>query len=185
MNLSTWAAAAVLAAWTATASAHGDAHGAVSQATKPVSTEETPFGRPGDAKKVSRTLSVGMYDSMHFSVYAGVKPPVLGDAAASDKRSLPPGDITVKRNETIRFVVRNDGKAMHEMVIGTMRELRQHAEMMKKHPEMEHDEAYMTHVAPGKTGEIVWQFSKPGEFYYACLLPGHMEAGMIAKITVK
>ena len=185
MNLRNAIAAAVLAAWAVTASAHGDSHGSASQAKKPVSTEETPFGRAGDPNKVSRTLSVGMYDSMHFSVYAGRKPPAVSDAAATDKRSLPPGDITVKRNETIRFVVRNDGKVMHEMVIGTMQELKQHAEMMKKHPEMEHDEAYMTHVAPGKTGEIVWQFTKAGEFYYACLLPGHMEAGMIAKITVK
>jgi uncharacterized cupredoxin-like copper-binding protein len=50
---------------------------------------------------------------------------------------------------------------------------------------MEHDEAYMAHVAPGKQGEIVWQFTQAGEFHYACLIPGHMEAGMIAKITVK
>jgi uncharacterized cupredoxin-like copper-binding protein len=56
---------------------------------------------------------------------------------------------------------------------------------MRKFPNMEHDEPYMAHVAPGKQGEIVWQFTRPGEFYYACLVPGHMEAGMIAKITVQ
>jgi uncharacterized cupredoxin-like copper-binding protein len=74
---------------------------------------------------------------------------------------------------------------MHEMVIGTTKDLQQHAELMRKHPGMEHDEDYMAHVAPGKQGEIVWQFTRPGEFHYACLVPGHMEAGMIAKITVE
>ena len=95
------------------------------------------------------------------------------------------GDIVVNKGDTVRFVVRNDGKVMHEMVIGTMQELKEHAELMRKYPGMEHDEPYMAHVAPGKTGEIVWQFTKAGEFHYACLLPGHMEAGMIAKIIVK
>jgi uncharacterized cupredoxin-like copper-binding protein len=65
-----------------------------------------------------------------------------------------------------------------------MEELKQHAALMKKHPGMEHDEAYMAHVRPGKRGEIVWQFTRAGEFYYACLLPGHFEAGMVGKIVV-
>ena len=56
--------------------------------------------------------------------------------------------------------------------------------MMKKFPGMEHDEPYMAHVSPGKTDEIVWHFTKAGEFFYACLLPGHLEAGMIGKIVV-
>ena len=73
---------------------------------------------------------------------------------------------------------------MHEMVLGTMDELKKHAELMKKHPGMEHDEPYMAHVAPGKKGEIVWQFTKAGEFFYGCLIPGHFEAGMIGKVTV-
>jgi uncharacterized cupredoxin-like copper-binding protein len=125
--------------------------------------EEKAFGRAGDAKKASRTVEVGMDDTMHFS----------------------PGDITVKRGDTVRFVVANNGKIMHEMVIGTMKELKEHAELMKKFPNMEHDEPYMAHVSPGKKEDLVWQFTKPGQFYYACLIPGHLEAGMIAKISVK
>ena len=56
---------------------------------------------------------------------------------------------------------------------------------MKKHPDMEHDEPSMTHVKPGATGDIVWQFTKAGEFQFACLIPGHFEAGMVGKLTVK
>jgi uncharacterized cupredoxin-like copper-binding protein len=134
-------------------------------AAKPaqVSTAEHAFGRAGDPKKVTRTIDVGMDDTMHFT----------------------PGDLVVKKGDTISFNVRNDGKIMHEMVIGTMQELKAHAELMRKLPGMEHDEPYMAHVAPRKQGEIVWQFTRAGEFHYACLVPGHMEAGMIARITVK
>jgi uncharacterized cupredoxin-like copper-binding protein len=74
---------------------------------------------------------------------------------------------------------------MHEMVLGTMTGLKEHSELMRKHPGMEHDEPYMAHVAPGQTVEIVWQFTERGEYYYGCLIPGHFEAGMVGKLTVR
>jgi uncharacterized cupredoxin-like copper-binding protein len=164
---------------------HGDSHGGKPAAKSgPVSTEEHAFGRAGDPRRVARTFRVGMDDRMHFSAAAGLRQDAKSDAPG-EVHQMKPGDIVVKRGETVRFVVRNHGKAMHEMVIGTMKELEDHAELMRKFPDMEHDEPYMAHVAPGKQGEIVWQFTRPGEFYYACLVPGHMEAGMIAKITVQ
>lgn len=123
---------------------------------------EKPFGRTGDPKKVTRTIRIGAYDTMRYS----------------------PSQITVRQGETVRFVVTNHGKIMHEIVLGTMQELMEHAEVMKKHPTMEHDEPYMVHLAPGKRGEIVWQFTQPGEFYFACLIPGHFEAGMKGSIKV-
>lgn len=128
-----------------------------------ISTEEHAFGREGDPKKATRAINVDMSDQMRFT----------------------PAHITVKRGDTVRFVVKNAGKVMHEMVIGTMQELKAHAELMKKHPDMEHDEPYMAHVKPGKSSEMVWQFTKAGEFYYGCLMPGHFEAGMIGKIIVQ
>lgn len=144
----------------AAAYAHGDT--SHSKANAPLSTEEHTFGKQGDPKKAIRTITVDMTDNMRFT----------------------PGDITVKQGETVRFVVVNQGRIMHEMVIGTMEELKAHGEMMRKHPGMEHDEPYMSHVSPGKKADLVWQFTQPGEFYYACLIPGHSEAGMIGKITV-
>lgn len=140
---------------------HGGAH-KKERTEPPQAAEETSFGKAGDPNKVSRTVHVLMSDDMRFT----------------------PSRLKVKRGETIRFVVKNEGAVMHEMVLGTMDDLKQHAELMKKHPEMEHDEPYMAHVDPGKTETIVWQFSKSGEFFYACLLPGHFEAGMLGKIAV-
>ena len=140
------------------ASAHGDAGKRAAPEMK-----ETAFGRTGDAKKVSKTIHVGMADSMRYT----------------------PSSLQIKQGDTVRFVVRNNGKVMHEMVIGSLQELKEHAEVMKKHPGMEHEEPYMAHVAPGKTETIVWQFTKAGEFHFGCLVPGHFESGMVGKITVK
>jgi uncharacterized cupredoxin-like copper-binding protein len=50
---------------------------------------------------------------------------------------------------------------------------------------MGHDEPWMMHVAPGKTGELGWQFTNPGTYYYGCLIPGHFEAGMMGKVVVR
>jgi uncharacterized cupredoxin-like copper-binding protein len=70
------------------------------------------------------------------------------------------------------------------MVLGTKKDLDEHAAMMVKFPDMEHEEPYMAHVGPGKTGEIIWTFNKPGTFDYACLIAGHYQAGMVGKVTV-
>lgn len=124
--------------------------------------EEHPFGRAADPKKARRTVRVEMTDQMRFH----------------------PAELTVKRGEIVRFVPVNKGQVLHEMVLGTMGDLKKHADLMKAHPGMEHDEPHMAHVAPGKSAAIGWQFTKAGEFYYGCLIPGHFEAGMVGKITV-
>jgi uncharacterized cupredoxin-like copper-binding protein len=166
-----------LLAFSASAWAHGGSEQKQPLKKQTQAAEETTFGKAGDPRKVTRTVHVGMHDTMRFSASdAGTK--------RVGARGGPSSEIRVNQDDTVKFVVANDGKTMHEMVIGTMKELKAHAELMKKHPGMEHDEPYMAHVAPGKKEEIVWQFTKPGEFFYACLLPGHFEAGMIGKIVV-
>lgn len=120
-------------------------------------------GQPGDPKNVSRTIIVEMSDTMRFN----------------------PSSIKVKRGETIKFVAKNIGKIKHEMVLDTPEELKEHAEMMRKMPDMEHDDPNRLSVDPGKTGTFVWQFTRAGTFDFACLQPGHMEAGMVGKVIVK
>jgi uncharacterized cupredoxin-like copper-binding protein len=143
------------------AGAHGEEkHSATKKKT--LSTEQHPWGREGDPAKAARTILVDMSDAMRFT----------------------PSKLQVKRGETVKFVVSNSGKTMHEMVIGTEGELRAHAELMKKHPGMEHDAPYMAHVAPGKKATLAWTFDKPGTFMYGCLVPGHWEAGMKGTIVV-
>lgn len=120
-------------------------------------------GKAGDPAKVSRTVGVSMDDTMRFT----------------------PGRISVKAGETIRFFIKNSGKLPHEMVLGTLSEFREHAEMMRAMPAMKHAEPNMIALAPGQRGGIVWQFDKAGEVNFACLVPGHMEAGMVGTIKVE
>jgi uncharacterized cupredoxin-like copper-binding protein len=91
----------------------------------------------------------------------------------------------VSEGDTLRLRAVNAGRVMHEIVIGTPEELMAHAELMKKHPGMEHDEPYMAHVSPGKRGDIVWTFNRAGDFEFACLIPGHFEAGMRGTVRVR
>ena len=124
--------------------------------------EQMPWGIAGSVQNVVRTVEVSTLDKMRFE----------------------PSSLQVKLGETIKFVVQNDGKVMHEFVLGTQETNDKHAALMMKFPGMEHDAPYMAHVAPGKTGEIVWTFNEPGEFKFACLIAGHYQAGMIGAVTV-
>ncbi|WP_445400441.1 cupredoxin domain-containing protein [Zobellella sp. An-6] len=119
-------------------------------------------GQPGKAADVSRTIEVVMGDDMRFS----------------------PAHIEVKEGETIRLFVKNAGKLAHELVIGDIESLREHAEMMRQMPDMKHAEANMVSLQPGQRGGLVWKFDQPGTVDFACLLPGHMEAGMKGSIQV-
>ena len=103
----------------------------------------------------------------------------------TDDMRFSPAHIDVREGETLRLRAVNRGQVMHEIVIGTRQELEEHAEMMRKHPNMEHDEPYMAHVEPGKRGDIVWTFNRPGDFEFACLIPGHFEVGMRGTIRVR
>jgi uncharacterized cupredoxin-like copper-binding protein len=152
-----------LFAATPPAFAHGDEAHARPHKFDPAKVEATDFGQEGDPKKVVRTVSVDMADNMRFT----------------------PSDVTVRRGDTVKFVVHNGGQALHEMVLGTREALAEHAELMKKFPEMEHSDPSMAHVRPGRSGRIIWQFTHAGEFQFACLQPGHFEAGMVGKVTVK
>lgn len=120
------------------------------------------IGEAGSPGKVDRTINVTMTDSMRFN----------------------PASVNAKQGETIRFVVKNAGELKHEMVLGTEKELKEHYELMKKFPEMEHADPQMVTVAPGKSGEIVWRFTKAGKVDFACLQPGHYDDGMKGLVTV-
>jgi uncharacterized cupredoxin-like copper-binding protein len=154
------AATALLVGLAGAAQAHGNAgHSPVGA---PVKKEQQPWGIAGDAREAKRTIAIAMSDDMRFS----------------------PSRIQVRQGETIRFVVRNQGKLLHEMVIGDRKTLDEHAALMLKHPGMEHDEPYMAHVAAGKQASLVWNFNRAGQFEFACLIAGHYQAGMKGTIEV-
>ncbi|CEG09229.1 plastocyanin [Afipia felis] len=101
------------------------------------------------------------------------------------KMTFIPAKIEVKKGEQVKFMLRNNGELEHEFILATTAENLKHAEAMKKNPNMEHDDPNGIRLAPKKTGEIVWKFTKSGTFEYSCLIPGHREAGMIGTVVVK
>ena len=119
-------------------------------------------GEPGDPKKPSREIVVDMTE-MRYAPVA----------------------IEVKRGEQIKFIVRNSGAIDHEFLLATTAENLKHAEEMRKNPDMEHDEPNGVKLGPGKSGEVLWRFSKRGTFEYSCLIPDHRQSGMIGKVVVK
>jgi uncharacterized cupredoxin-like copper-binding protein len=123
---------------------------------------ESAIGEPGKAASVTRTVQIEMSDAMRYT----------------------PSSINAKQGETIRFVIKNTGKVKHELVLGTEKELKEHYEVMKKFPEMEHDDPNMVTVAPGMTGQVIWKFTKAGTIDFACLQPGHYDAGMKGAVAV-
>jgi uncharacterized cupredoxin-like copper-binding protein len=151
-----------MAALMTLAAAPALAHGDKAMKSGPVVREQKAWGIAGDLKAAKRTVTLTMDDKMRFT----------------------PDTLNFKVGETVRFIVKNQGKLLHEMVIGTREELDAHAALMEKFPNMAHDEPYMAHVDPGKQGGLVWTFNRPGEFEFACLVAGHFAAGMKGRITV-
>jgi uncharacterized cupredoxin-like copper-binding protein len=123
---------------------------------------DSPIGKPGVAARVNRTIHVEMANGMRFK----------------------PSEIQVKKGETIRFVLKNTDGVKHEFSLGTEKELLEHYEVMKRFPDMEHDEPNKISLAPGKRGEVIWQFTKAEAVDFACLHPGHFDAGMKGQVTV-
>lgn len=119
-------------------------------------------GQAGSAAAVSRSVTIGMHDAMRFS----------------------PVRLSVRQGQTVQLDVTNEGQVLHELVLGSAAEIAQHRLAMQQDPGMAHHAPYMLHVAPGRRGTLVWQFSSPGQFEFACLLPGHYEAGMRGTVTV-
>ena len=80
---------------------------------------ETAIGKPGEASKVTPTVVVDMTDDtrFHSSIFSA------------------------KQGETTRFIAKNSGKVKHELVLGTVKDLKDHYEVMKKNPETVHEDS--------------------------------------------
>ena len=140
--------------------------GAISFAAVAHEGEHFSAGTPGNPKKPARVLEVTMRDS-------------------DGKMEFVPDHIDVKKGDQVRFIIKNGGALKHEFTLASVADNNKHAELMKKYPDMEHDDPNAKSVDPGKTAEILWRFNKGGTFEFACLIPGHREAGMRGTVTVK
>jgi uncharacterized cupredoxin-like copper-binding protein len=128
--------------------------------------EHFSAGEPGNPKKPARTVTVIMRE---------------GDGTMQ----FVPERVDVKKGDQVRFIIQNKGVLKHEFTLASVEDNNKHAELMKKYPDMEHDDPNAKSVDPGNSAEILWRFSKTGTFEFACLIPGHREAGMHGTVTVK
>lgn len=128
--------------------------------------QPAPYGEPGDPSKPVRDVTLHMKE---------------GDG----RMVFEPEKIDVVKGEQIRFVLENDGELDHEFFFGTAQEMVDHAEMMQAMPGMKHADANSMSVGPKVHASVVWRFTNSGQFPFACLIPGHAEAGMKGTIIVK
>jgi uncharacterized cupredoxin-like copper-binding protein len=124
-------------------------------------------GEPGNPKRPARTVTVTMRET------------------DDGKMIYEPNQLSVKRGEQVRFVLVNEGQVPHEFMLASKAENDKHAVLMQKFPDMEHDDPNGKTLQPGQRTELLWRFSKAGTFEFACLIPGHREAGMLGNVQVK
>lgn len=124
------------------------------------------IGYPGDPVLIGRTIRVSMLD-------------------ASDRAmAFDPDGLDIEAGETIRIVLTNEGTVAHEFVMATPAEIAAHREEMRDIADMPHDAAFAARVDPGQSKSLIWTFANEGSFEIACLIPGHVEAGMRGRLTV-
>ncbi|RZU48148.1 copper binding plastocyanin/azurin family protein [Fluviicoccus keumensis] len=163
VSLALWWAALPLLLTVNLAQAHGDEHIDPNMTVdNPITSEETPYGRQGMTRDVARTIEIRLDDSPRFN----------------------PDLITVTTGETVRLRLMNTGQQPHEFVLGTPDSLKAHAAMMMQIPDMAHADPNLIRIETGKSSDLIWQFTRAGNFEYACLIPGHWQAGMQGRVTV-
>ncbi len=149
-------------------------------------------------KKTYAVLLTGIVLCIGVTLSASASEPRQIKLTLDDMFRINPDKIMAKSGESVDFLVYNTGKLPHEFVIGDAKELDEHAKEMQdmngmsmKNPSanntnLENEEGVAAlDVKPGQSGHLLYHFKKPGVLSFACLYPGHREAGMKGVITIK
>lgn len=92
--------------------------------------------------------------------------------------------LDIKTGNVVKFIVTNKGKLRHEFSISNAEEQIAHVRMMRKMPDMKHDDGTTISVESGETAEMVWKFDGETEVVFSCNIPGHSEAGMLTQVSL-
>ena len=143
------------------------------------------IGSKGNETDVTRVIKVVMYDNYYE-----------------------PSSFQIKEGETVKFEVENAGMLVHEFNIANkMMHMKHQPEMikmaengillafsidkekMKKMAKMDksmgHSHSNSVLLEPKQKGDIIWKFDNAVNIEVACNVPGHYQAGMIAKVNIK
>jgi uncharacterized cupredoxin-like copper-binding protein len=182
---------------------HGGGHGHAN---------DKPQGHSSDGHMMGGMMKGGHGHAFEFGE-AGLAADVTREIEITMRDNLfDPESISVKAGETVRFKITNKGEFLHEFGLGTaamhaehqkqMATMMEHGmiepdrinrKMMKmdhgaggmKGMMMSHDDPNSILLEPGKSGEIIWKFTKPMDLEFACNVPGHYESGMMGPLKVK
>ena len=147
--------------------------------------ENMKIGSKGNETDVTRVIKVVMYDNYYE-----------------------PSSFQIKEGETVKFEVENAGMLVHEFNIANkMMHMKHQPEMikmaengillafsidkekMKKMAKMDksmgHSHSNSVLLEPKQKGDIIWKFDNAVNIEVACNVPGHYQAGMIAKVNIK
>ena len=147
--------------------------------------ENMKVGSKGNENDISRVIKVIMYDNYYE-----------------------PSSFQINAGETIKFEVENAGELVHEFNIANkMMHMKHQPEMekmveneilfadsidkdkMKKMAKMDksmgHSHSNSVLLEPKQNGDIIWKFDNAVNIEVACNVPGHYQAGMIAKVDIK
>ncbi|GGH18603.1 Uncharacterized copper-binding protein, cupredoxin-like subfamily [Cribrihabitans marinus] len=141
--------------------------------------EDANIGQTGDISHIDREIEVELGE-MYFD----------------------PDDFEIEKGETVKFVLTNVGRVVHEFAIATDDMHDAHANEMRAmmkggmmttrrldHDKMRsqgmmHTDANARLLEPGEATELVWTFSGDAEdILIACNVPGHRAGGMEASIV--
>ena len=143
------------------------------------------IGTKGKESEINRVIVVKMFDNYYE-----------------------PNSFDISRGETIKFKVINSGELVHEFNIANAMMHKKHMPEMQKMVDNEillpdsidkdkmkkmakldksmgHSHSNSVLLEPNQTGEIIWKFVDAVNIEIACNVPGHYEAGMIAKANLK
>jgi uncharacterized cupredoxin-like copper-binding protein len=143
------------------------------------------IGSKGNENDISRVIKVIMYDNYYE-----------------------PSSFQINAGETIKFEVENAGELVHEFNIANkMMHIKHQPEMekmvvneilfadsidkdkMKKMAKIDksmgHSHSNSVLLEPKQKGNIIWRFDNAVNIEVACNVPGHYQAGMIAKVNIK
>ncbi|KZX97866.1 MULTISPECIES: cupredoxin domain-containing protein [unclassified Sulfitobacter] len=125
-----------------------------------------PIGKPGDGSSIDRTIEISVRET------------------ASGYMLFEPDAIQIESGSVVRFSISNTGALDHEFFLGSFDEIAKHQQWMREHPDMQHDSANLVSIPSGQNAELIWEFSDVTNLEFACLIPGHREAGMWGVIIV-
>ena len=122
------------------------------------------IGKPG-TKHINRSVTVKMFETEYGMIFK-------------------PNFLKFEIGQTVKINLINKGELQHEFVMDTEDGILKHKIEMENMPDMDHNDPNSLRLNPNEKGEILWTFSNSGVFEFACLIPGHYEAGMHGKLLV-